>query len=53
MDEELFWHTMNPARLHTLYDAHFSPMQPQPEPEPAPQPKARKGSFAEFLMGGG
>ena len=53
MDEELFFYSLNPARLHTLYDAHFSPMQPQPEPEPAPQPKARKGSFAEFLMGGG
>lgn len=47
MDERLFWTTMNPARLHALYNARF-----EREEAPPAAPEQRK-SLSAYLMGGG
>lgn len=47
MDEKLFWQTMNPARLHALYDAALlrgESVQPQEQP---------RRSLSEYLTSGG
>lgn len=45
MDERLFWKTMNPARLHALFNARFSESS-----QAGPSKPAR--SLSEYLMGG-
>lgn len=37
MPEELFWETMNPARLQALYTAAFPPRERAAAPKPAPE----------------
>lgn len=51
-EEKTFWKTMNPARLHALYDSVYDlrgaalpPAKQSPEP---PQPR----SLRQYLMGG-
>ena len=51
-DERVFWKTMNPARLHALYNAYFSPVRRIAIPAGAPEPQGGK-SLAAYLMGGG
>ena len=43
MDEATFWRTMNPRRLHTLFDAWFNVRK---KPQPA------KMGLSEYLRGG-
>ena len=50
MPERDFWRTMNPARLHTLFNAWFRPARQGPAPEQARQPRQ---SLSEYLRGGG
>lgn len=45
MDERIFWRTMNPARLHALFDARFGPLARKAEPAP-------QRSLSEYLRGG-
>jgi len=47
MEEQIFWKTMNPARLHALYGAHFAPARQQAAPEPQ-----KDVSLSEYLRGG-
>lgn len=51
MPEDLFWKTMNPARLVPLYNSHFTltANQGQRQAEEKPQ----KTSLYEYLTGGG
>jgi hypothetical protein len=49
MPEDVFWRTMNPARLHALFDSHFAPLQQQEQPR---KPE-KGGSLSEFLKEGG
>ncbi len=46
MDERIFWETMNPARLHALYDARFEPREDPPAQE-------QHRSLSEYLAAGG
>ena len=43
MDERVFWRTMNPARLHALFDSYFHVRKAEATP-------AR--SLSEYLQGG-
>lgn len=43
MDERSFWRTMNPARLHVLFDARFGSRKAEAAP---------KRSLSEYLQGG-
>ena len=45
MAERQFWTTMNPARLHALYNARFE----RPEEPPA---QTQHRSLSEYLAGG-
>ena len=47
MEEQIFWKTMNPARLHALYSAYFLPARPQAAPE-----LQKAVSLSEYLRGG-
>ena len=49
-DERTFWRTMNPARLHALFDAYLAPPKSNAKLRTALQPEER--SLAAFLMGG-
>ena len=49
MDEQTFWKTMNPARLHALFSAHLQLKRDQAE---ASQPKPEQQSLSAFMMGG-
>lgn len=42
MDEATFWRTMNPARLHALFNARFQATAAADPPR----------SLSEYLMGG-
>ena len=52
-DEKTFWKTMNPARLHALFDAQYgrpdSGQPPGKNQQENPQPR----SLRQYLMGGG
>ena len=51
-DERTFWRTMNPARLHALYNAYFTPMHRIAMQPGEAKPQGEK-SLAAYLMGGG
>lgn len=46
MPEELFWRTMNPARLSALFSARFS------QKAGTAAQSAGSGSLSKYLMGG-
>ena len=46
MPEAAFWRTMNPARLHALFDARFGLTAQRSDPSP-------QRSLSEYLRGGG
>ncbi len=46
MDERLFWRTMNPARLHALFNARFAAGHDSAAAADPPR------SLSEYLMGG-
>lgn len=49
MEERLFWETMNPARLHALYNARFG----LPKRTVKAEPESEKPlSLSEYLRGG-
>ena len=50
-EESVFWRSMNPMRLHALYNSYFKQRQPREIPEAAPADKPK--SLAEYLRGGG
>lgn len=43
MDEAVFWRTMNPRRLHALFDAWFNGSK---------KPQRAKMGLSKYLMGG-
>lgn len=49
MPEKEFWRTMNPARLHVLFNAWFRPARQTQAPAPQQGPRQ---SLAEYLRGG-
>ena len=49
--EEVFWLTMNPRRLHALFNARFNRSGIQAH-SPAPAQKTER-SLMQYLMGGG
>ena len=49
MPEKDFWRTMNPARLHMLFDAWFG-RQVAPDTE---EQKEQKRSLSAYIQGGG
>ena len=52
--EQSFWRTMNPARLHALFRAHFGGRSTQaPQASPAARRREEPRSLSEYLMGGG
>ena len=48
-DEKVFWKTMNPRRLHALFNAHFSPRKKAAEK----QNEETTQSLSAYFMGGG
>ena len=57
MDEGVFWKTMNPARLCSLFDAHFRPRHrreiSQSLQKGEKTPENGEISLSAYLMGGG
>ena len=51
-DEKTFWRTMNPARLHALFNAYSEYHRPQRAAAPSPAPQDEERSLSAFLMGG-
>lgn len=51
-DEKTFWRTMNPRRLHALFNAYLSRHGSKSAHSPAPQ-KTEERSLLQYLMGGG
>lgn len=49
LEERAFWKTMNPARLHQLYDSYFGRSK-KPESEKAAE---KPRSLSAYLRGGG
>lgn len=50
-DEKTFWRTMNPARLHALFNAYLRPKAHKETARPSdPAPEER--SLAAYFMGG-
>lgn len=47
-DEQIFWRTMNPARLHALFDAWFRPKKTAL----SPAEQDEEMSLSSYLMGG-
>lgn len=47
-DEQIFWRTMNPARLHALFDAWFRPKKTAL----SPAGQDEEMSLSSYLMGG-
>lgn len=45
MPEDVFWKTMNPARLYSLYDAHF-----RAKHRSEPRQSLQKGEKPAFSM---
>ena len=50
--EETFWRTMNPRRLHALFNARFSRHGNQAAHSPAPE-RTTERSLLQYLIGGG
>ncbi|MBO7670162.1 MAG: hypothetical protein J6S60_06185 [Oscillospiraceae bacterium] len=48
-DEQIFWRTMNPARLHALFDARF---RPNKRTALSPSRQDEEMSLSSYLMGG-
>lgn len=48
-DEKTFWRTMNPARLHALFDARF---RPNKRTALSPAGQDEEMSLSSYLMGG-
>jgi hypothetical protein len=48
MDERLFWKTMNPARLHALYDTWF-PLRPKATEHGSVGPVSAGGKTTRFV----
>ena len=51
-DERVFWKTMNPARLWSLYSAWFRPKHRREPSESLQTGENRDKSLASYLMGG-
>lgn len=49
LDEDIFWKTMNPARLHRLYDSYFGRTKKTELRKQEEKPK----SLSAYLRGGG
>ena len=51
--EDTFWRTMNPRRLHALFNARFSRHGIQEVHSPAPKRAPEERSLLQYLTGGG
>ena len=52
-DEKTFWKTMNPARLHALFDAYYDRPGAGQSPDKYQQEDPHPVSLRQYLMGGG
>ena len=52
-DEKTFWKTMNPARLHALFDSYYDRADAIRPPGKYPQENPQPRSLRQYLMGGG
>jgi len=52
MPEELFWKTMNPARLIALYNAHFGAERRAGQEKPAQSETPKGFSLSGYIQGG-
>ena len=53
MPEDVFWRTMNPARLHALFNSHFARQSEQARLSAAIEKTSEEPrSLLQYLMGG-